>query len=205
MPLWAEDHFVIGAHQLAPLAALATNVPLPPKNNAVVLPRNTTGLTAAAQSSQNTGLVDGSSTYGDAATTCSVVTVGGQAVMSRQLIDQGTPDVDQIIARDLGAAIGASKEAQIVSGSGSSGQLLGLINQVGVQTIATTGSVAGIYSAVAAAVSFIYESFALAGFYGRLTGVVCVPSVFHRHRRPSADATATFQHLFWCRTRKHSR
>jgi HK97 family phage major capsid protein len=154
MPAWDESHFVIGAHALAPIAALATNLPLP-KGNAVVLPAITTGVTAAAQSAQNVGVTDGSSTYVDAATTCDVVTVMGQITLSRQLIDQGA-GYDQVIARELGAAIGATKESQIISGSGNgSNQLLGLLNQTGVQTIATTGSVAGIYDAVASAVALI--------------------------------------------------
>src|SRR5271166_1882868 len=48
MPYWDEGHFVIGAHALAPIATLATNLPLPPKANAVVLPRIATGVTSAA-------------------------------------------------------------------------------------------------------------------------------------------------------------
>lgn len=156
MPIWDESHFVIGAHQLAPIASLATNLPLPEKGSVVVLPRISTGVAAQAQSSQNTAVTDGSTTYADATTTCDIITLVGQVTLSRQLIDQAAPQYDQVIARELGAAIGATKESQIVSGSGkSSNQLLGLVNQTGVQTISTTGSVAGIYDAVASAVALI--------------------------------------------------
>jgi HK97 family phage major capsid protein len=157
MPVWDESHFVIGAHALAPIAALATNLPLSPDANAMILPRIATGVTAAAQSAQNVGVTDGSTTYVDATTTCDVITALGQITLSRQLIDQGVPHgYDQVIARELGAAIGATKESQIVSGAGNgSNQLLGLVNQSGVQTISATGSVAGIYNAVSAAVALI--------------------------------------------------
>ena len=156
MPVWDEGHFVIGAHALAPIATLATNLPLPPKANAVVLPRIATGVTSAVQSSQNVGVTYGATTYADATTTCDASTVMGQITLSRQLIDQGAPGYGQVIARELGAAIGATKESQIVSGSGNgSNQLLGLVNQSGVQTISATGSVAGIYNSVSSAVALI--------------------------------------------------
>lgn len=155
MPVWDESHFVIGAHALAPIAALATNLPLPRDANAMILPRIATGVTAAAQSAQNVGVTDGSTTYVDAITTCDVITAMGQITLSRQLVDQGV-GYDQVIARELGAAIGATKESQIVSGAGNgSNQLLGLVNQSGVQTISATGSVAGIYDAIASAVGLI--------------------------------------------------
>jgi HK97 family phage major capsid protein len=157
MPVWDESHFVIGAHALSPIASFATNLPLPPKANALVLPRIATGVAAAAQSAQNSGVTDGSTTYTDAAETCDVTTVLSQITLSRQLVDQGeSQGYDQVIARELGAAIGATKESQIISGAGNtSNQLLGLVNQSGVQTVSATGSVAGIYDAVASAVALI--------------------------------------------------
>jgi HK97 family phage major capsid protein len=114
-------------------------------------------LAAAAQSAQNSGVTDGSTTYTDAAETCDVTTVLSQITLSRQLVDQGeSQGYDQVIARELGAAIGATKESQIISGAGNtSNQLLGLVNQSGVQTVSATGSVAGIYDAVASAVALI--------------------------------------------------
>jgi HK97 family phage major capsid protein len=156
MPYWDESHFAIGEHALAPIAGLSTNLPMP-ETMQVILPRIATGVTAAAQSAQNVGVTDGSTTYTDAAQTCDVVTLLAQITLSRQLIDQGASHgYDQIIARELGAAIGATKESQIISGSGNtSNQLLGLVNQSGVATIPATGSVQGIYAGIAAAVSLI--------------------------------------------------
>jgi HK97 family phage major capsid protein len=147
---------VIGAHALAPIAAAATNLPLPKNTNSVVLPQLTTGVTAAIQNPQNSTVTDGSSTYVDAGQTSAVSTILGSIILSRQLMDMAEPHgYDQIIARELGAAIGAKREQQIIAGTGGSGQLTALENQSGVQTIAATGSVAGIYGAVASAISLI--------------------------------------------------
>jgi HK97 family phage major capsid protein len=158
MPYWDTDHFVIGAHALAPLAGLATNVPLPPHGNSVVLPQITSGVTAAVQYPQNTSVTDGSVTYVDAAQTCPKSTLMAPITLGRQLIDQGFPGYGRVLARELGAAIGAVKETQLISGSGSSGQVAGIESQAGVQTISATGSVAGIYNALSQAISLISTS-----------------------------------------------
>ena len=84
MPIYDDAHFVIGAHQLAPLAGLATNLALPAHANAMVLPQITTGVNAAIQSPQNSSVIDGATTYVDAAATCDVVTALAQITLSRQ-------------------------------------------------------------------------------------------------------------------------
>jgi hypothetical protein len=83
MPICDEAHFVIDAHQLAPLAGLATNLALPAHANAMVLPQITTGVNAAIQSPQNSSVTDGA-TYVDAAATCDAVTALAQINLSRQ-------------------------------------------------------------------------------------------------------------------------
>jgi hypothetical protein len=120
------------------------------------LPQLTTGTSAFIQNPQNSTVTDSASTYVDNGQTCDVSTILGSITMSRQLLDFAQPHgYDQVLARELGAAIGAKREQQIIAGTGSSNQLTGLENQSGVQTIAATGSVAGILNAVTSAISLI--------------------------------------------------
>jgi hypothetical protein len=155
-PYYAEGDFVIAAHALSPIAAAATNLPLPQHTNSVVLPQLTTGVTAAIQNPQNSSVTDGATTYADAGQTCPVTTLLGSITLSRQLLDFATSSgYDEVIARELGAALGAKREQQVIAGTGSSGQLTGLENLSGVQTISATGSVAGIYDGIVAAVTQI--------------------------------------------------
>jgi len=53
-------------------------------------------------------------------------TIAGQLELSRQLYDFSMPGADQWVAAELGAAYAATLEQQLISGSGASGQLLGL-------------------------------------------------------------------------------
>jgi HK97 family phage major capsid protein len=155
-PYYAEGDFVIAAHALSPIAAAATNLPLPAHTNSVVLPQLSTGITAAVQTAQNATVTDGATTYADAGLTCPVTTLLGSITMSRQLLDFATPSgYDEVIARELGAALGAKREQQIIAGTGGSGQLTGIENQSGVPTIAASGSVAGVYDGIVAAIAQI--------------------------------------------------
>ncbi len=66
--------------------------------------------------------------------------VGGLTELSRNLILQGSPDVQRLVADDLSAAIGLAVDTAIVSGTGAAGQPLGIINTVGVQTAELPGT-----------------------------------------------------------------
>lgn len=59
--------------------------------------------------------------------------VGGITEMSRQLIQQSSPDIEQLVRDDLSFAIAAAVDTAIVSGSGLLGQPQGIIGRAGVQ------------------------------------------------------------------------
>ena len=54
--------------------------------------------------------------------------------MSRQLIQQSSPDIETLVRDDLSFAIAAAVDTAIVSGSGAAGQPTGIIGRAGVQT-----------------------------------------------------------------------
>jgi HK97 family phage major capsid protein len=60
-------------------------------------------------------------------------TVGGISEMSRQLILQSAPDIENLVRDDLSFAIAAAVDTAIISGTGLAGQPLGIIGRAGVQ------------------------------------------------------------------------
>lgn len=62
--------------------------------------------------------------------------VGGKTEMSRQLIQQSTPGIEQLVREDLSFLIAKQIDAAIFNGSGAGGEPLGILNTVGVQAIA---------------------------------------------------------------------
>lgn len=62
--------------------------------------------------------------------------VGGKTEMSRQLIQQSAPGIEQLVREDLAFLIAKQIDAAIIDGSGLAGEPLGILNTVGIQTVA---------------------------------------------------------------------
>lgn len=60
--------------------------------------------------------------------------VGGKTEMSRQLIQQSSPDIEALVRQDLAFLIAKQIDRAIIAGSGASNEPLGIINTVGIQT-----------------------------------------------------------------------
>lgn len=61
-----------------------------------------------------------------------VVTLAAEVEVSWQLLERSRGLVDQVIATDATAALGATLDVQLLTGSGSGGSLTGLLNQSGI-------------------------------------------------------------------------
>lgn len=59
--------------------------------------------------------------------------VGGITEMSRQLIQQSAPAIEDLVREDLSFAVAAAVDAAIIAGTGLSGQPQGIIGRAGVQ------------------------------------------------------------------------
>lgn len=59
--------------------------------------------------------------------------VGGITEMSRQLIQQSAPAIEDLVREDLSFAVAQAVDAAIVAGTGTGGQPLGIIGRAGVQ------------------------------------------------------------------------
>jgi hypothetical protein len=67
-----------------------------------------------------------------------IASVAGHVDLSLQALEWSGPDTDAALAQDLGKAIGSAIDVQLVAGSNSSGQTLGLANVTGIKTVSWT-------------------------------------------------------------------
>ncbi|MCA0332277.1 MAG: phage major capsid protein, partial [Actinobacteria bacterium] len=129
--LWAEF-----ARAGRPVADLCNrSIPLPAEGMTVAVPRVTTASTTAVQASENASV---SNTDLDETTlSVPVVTIAGYTDVSRQAIERGAL-VEAMLFADLAADYNAKLDAQIINGSGTSGQHLGLLGVSGINSITYT-------------------------------------------------------------------
>lgn len=95
-----------------------------PVTNSITIPRVTTGASVASQSSENAAVSE--TDIVTVQLTRSTVTIAGQQDVSMQSIDLSPYQVDRIIFADLDGAYEEELDRQILRGSGSSGELLGI-------------------------------------------------------------------------------
>jgi Phage capsid family len=83
----------------------------------------------------------------------------GQQGVAIQLIDQSPIAFDDVIFRDLTAAFATRVDLQVISGSGTSGQILGILQTPNIGSVtATSVDIKGVYSAVANAVQLVHTT-----------------------------------------------
>jgi Phage capsid family len=149
LPSWLAEEYGQANRQVGRIAAAIRNEPLLPgmaQDNGSgtlvlsALPRLSGGAGIAIQASQNSGVQETDPTT--SSYVAPVGTIAGQVDLSRQLFDLSRPGADASIAYDLGTATGVLLDSQLVSGSGSSGQLRGLANVSGILTFATSATTA---------------------------------------------------------------
>lgn len=59
---------------------------------------------------------------------------GGKTEMSRQLIQQSSPAIEQLVRDDLSALVAQNIDSAILNGSGADGEPTGILNALGIQT-----------------------------------------------------------------------
>ena len=135
-PLYLSEQYAEYARAGRPIANACARLPLPPHGQSVVIPRITTGTATAVQANENDGVQE--TNMDDTTLTVPVVTIAGQQDVSRQLIERGSPEMDQVIFGDLAADYAAKLDAQVIAGTGSSGQMLGITAVSGINAVTYT-------------------------------------------------------------------
>jgi HK97 family phage major capsid protein len=120
-----------------PFANACNHHELPDEGMSLVVPRGTTGASAAAQAAENSGVSSTDEVWTNL--TVPVCTVAGQAPVSRQTLERGQ-GMDEVIYQDLVRAHAAQVDNYCWNGSGSSGQSLGLLNTSGIGAATAFGA-----------------------------------------------------------------
>ena len=139
-PQYLVDQYAILARAGRPLANTLQRLPLPADGMSLIIPRGTIGASAAVQASENSTVSTTDEVWGNV--TVPVATIAGHAPVSRQSLERGTPGIDSIIFADLVGAYAVALDTQVISGTGSSGQMLGILNTGGIGLATAMGSAA---------------------------------------------------------------
>jgi HK97 family phage major capsid protein len=116
-----------------PTADFATNkMVLPAAGMTLNISRMTTGTSTAVQAAENDAISN--TNADDTLLTVNVRTIAGQQDISKQAIERGT-GIDQFIIQDLIRGWHTTLDNQILNGSGSSGEILGLASTAGINTV----------------------------------------------------------------------
>lgn len=155
-PAYLLSEYIKLARPGRPFADAVVNHALPGGTMQINVPKISTGTAVGWQATQNSALTEVDLT--DSYVTANVCTVGGNQVLSRQLLDQAGIAIDELVFADLVAAHAQTLDGALFTGSGSSGQIQGINNISGIQTIATGGlTVPFVYAAVANAIQAVHS------------------------------------------------
>lgn len=137
VPQYLVDQAALTLRNGRPLANVVSRHQLPDQGMNLVIPRGTTGSSAAVQATENTAVSNTDEAWTDL--TVPVRTISGQADISRQALERGS-GVDQLIYNDLTRAYMAQVGTQVISGTGASGQVLGILNTAGIGAMTAFGA-----------------------------------------------------------------
>lgn len=158
-PLWLVDEYVKLARPGRVTADVFTKNELPAGASSINVPKVATGTTVAPQTTQNTSVSQTDLTTNSLSS--GIVTVAGKQVVSLQLLEQSAIPFDQVILGDLAAAHATQIGQQVITGSGSSGQLRGYLTATSTSTqtwTQSTPTVTGFYGMLGALQSTIQTS-----------------------------------------------
>lgn len=134
-PQYLVDLFAPNVRAGRPTANAVTNLPLPPEGMTFKIPRGTTGTATAVQATENAAVQE--TDFDETTLDIPVATIAGQQDMSRQALERGT-GLDQIIFADLASDYAVTLDRQVLYGSGTGGEMLGMLRTAGINTVAYT-------------------------------------------------------------------
>jgi HK97 family phage major capsid protein len=154
-PAWLMNQYIELARPGRAFANLVQRQPLPGGTDSINIPKILTGTAVGVQTADNTTVTDVDLT--DTFINAPVRTISGQQGVAIQLIDQSPIAFDDVVFRDLVAAHAAATDQQVLSGSGSGGQVLGVNFTPGILTVAVDAvTIQGVYSAIANAIQQVH-------------------------------------------------
>ncbi|MCV7174929.1 phage major capsid protein [Mycolicibacterium sphagni] len=135
-PVWLMDQFIELARPGRAFANLVQRQPLPSGTDSLNIPKLTGGSTVAVQNGDNTAPSE--TDMEDSFVNAPVRTIAGAQSLAVQLIDQSPVAFDDMVFRDLTAAHAGTTNSQVILGSGTAGQILGVHNTAGIGSVTPT-------------------------------------------------------------------
>lgn len=130
VPQYLTEQAALLARAGRPVANTAISLELPDQGMQFLIPRGTTGAGTAIQATENASVQNTDEVWANV--TIPVATIAGQQDISRQSLERGVPGIDQLVYMDLAGAYAVNLDSQVISGTGSSGQVLGIQNTAGI-------------------------------------------------------------------------
>ena len=156
-PAWLMNQYIELARPGRAIANLVQRQPLPGGTDSINLPKVLSGTAVGVQTADNQPVTDVDLT--DTFINAPVRTISGQQGVAIQLIDQSPIAFDDVIFRDLVAAHAATTDQQVLDGSGSAGQVLGINYTPNISTIvAASGGYQDTYKAIANAIQLVHTT-----------------------------------------------
>ena len=127
-PIWYIDGLAKFLRPGRVFADRVSHAPLPPGTNSLNWPKITLGALTGVQSTQNSAVT--SRDFTSNSVNAPVITIAGQADVSLQLVEQSPlgSGIDQFLADDLNRDYDQQLDTQIISGTGTGGQHLGILS-----------------------------------------------------------------------------
>ena len=137
-PLWLVDLYAPFLRAGRTAANLCQHLDLPPGTDTLNVPLITTGAATAIQTGDNQTVAETDLVTSSAV--APVRTIAGQEDVAVQLVDQSalSAGLDQMIFKELLQDYNKQLDAQIINGSGSAGQIKGILNATGIVSVTYT-------------------------------------------------------------------
>ena len=135
-PLYLTEQWIAFLRAGRVVANCQHHEDLPDGTMSINVPKVVSGTSVAAQGTQNTtvSMTDLQTEY----VTIPVVTFAGQQIVSLQLLERSPIAFDQVVMGDLAKAHAQYVDQQVLNGSGANGQVTGILNTSGINTVTWT-------------------------------------------------------------------
>lgn len=137
-PMYLTKEWVEYARPGRVLADCQHHEDLPDGTMSINIPKVTSGVSVGSQANQNTNVsnTDLKAEF----ITFPVTTKAGAQIVSLQLLERSAINFDEIVGRELAKAYAQKLNEAVANGSGEEGDILGILNTVGINTITWTQS-----------------------------------------------------------------
>jgi HK97 family phage major capsid protein len=135
-PAWLISEYVGYARPARAVADLCNRQDLPPGTDTINIPKIATPTATGVQTADAAAVTSTDMT--DTFVSSPVITIAGQQDCSMQLLEQSPASFDQIVFSDLQADYNQRLDLQVLSGTGSGGQVTGILNVAGINSVTYT-------------------------------------------------------------------